>query len=428
MSRSVIFIVLIGVNLSILLNGCFTSSKLSNQNISSMYKKESVDVQPDYIVYHNSKMESILYFKINSKELLYTKQPNGYFGCKVHLNYKIKTGIDSKEILDSATTIISDYMENDQLTGKDMYGKIEMKAPIGNSYILEITLTDINRNQDFVTYLQLDKYSIHSNQNFLVCANNTKIPSFKNHFPYNEKVNITYSQAIGSKLYVRYYKKDFPIASPPFSVAAIKSFDYKCDSTFTLDLSDSLTTTVTIPAKGFLHITADTLQKQGLTLYSFYNYFPEVSAPEQLVYPLIYITSQQEYNALLSAPNKKQAVEEFWVKIGGSKERARDLIKKYYGRVIESNKHFTSYLEGWKTDRGMIYIIYGAPNYVYRTANSESWTYGEENNLMSLNYTFIKVINPFTNNDYSIDRSSIYKDRWYRAVDIWRQGRIYLDN
>ena len=76
----------------------------------------------------------------------------------------------------------------------------------------------------------------------------------------------------------------------------------------------------------------------------------------------------------------------------------------------------------------MVYLIYGAPNVIYRTSNSEVWTYGEENNINSLNYTFTKVNNPFTENDFILERSSSYKQSWYVAVDIWRQGRVYLQD
>ena len=94
----------------------------------------------------------------------------------------------------------------------------------------------------------------------------------------------------------------------------------------------------------------------------------------------------------------------------------------------ESNKLFTSFQEGWKTDRGMIYIVFGAPNKVTKTKNGEIWTYGVSGNSASVVFSFLKIINPFTENDYYLERSESYKEPWYQAVDMWRQGRIYLDN
>ena len=123
--------------------------------------------------------------------------------------------------------------------------------------------------------------------------------------------------------------------------------------------------------------------------------------------------------------NKKDAIDNSWLKITGNPDRGKSIIKKYYSRVQSANKHFASYIDGWKTDRGMIYIVYGPPDVVYRGSAMESWTYGEEGNLISLNFTFLKTPNPISDNDFVLDRSPIYKNSWYLAVDAWRQGIIY---
>jgi hypothetical protein len=35
------------------------------------------------------------------------------------------------------------------------------------------------------------------------------------------------------------------------------------------------------------------------------------------------------------------------------------------------------------------------------------------------------VVNPFTDNDFTLSRAPVYESHWYRAVDIWRSGRAY---
>jgi hypothetical protein len=82
-------------------------------------------------------------------------------------------------------------------------------------------------------------------------------------------------------------------------------------------------------------------------------------------------------------------------------------------------------MEGWQTDRGMIYIIFGSPGTIYRSDESESWIYGTPNSTLALNFFFVKVKNPFTENDFTLTRSPSYESNWYRAVEIWRQGRAY---
>jgi hypothetical protein len=97
------------------------------------------------------------------------------------------------------------------------------------------------------------------------------------------------------------------------------------------------------------------------------------------------------------------------------------MIAKFYSRVMTANKLFTSYKEGWKTDRGIIYIVYGAPSEVYRRTGEEEWIYGERSNMLSIRFFFDQAENPLSDNDYILQRSSGYKPGWYIAVENWRR-------
>ena len=59
-----------------------------------------------------------------------------------------------------------------------------------------------------------------------------------------------------------------------------------------------------------------------------------------------------------------------------------ELMEEYYRRVSYSNENFDGWKDGWETDRGMIYILFGPPDQVERTnpsmANStlyQVWSY-----------------------------------------------------
>jgi hypothetical protein len=41
-------------------------------------------------------------------------------------------------------------------------------------------------------------------------------------------------------------------------------------------------------------------------------------------------------------------------------------MEEYYRRIEFANTNFTSYIEGWRTDRGMVYITLGPPNDIER--------------------------------------------------------------
>ncbi len=80
---------------------------------------------------------------------------------------------------------------------------------------------------------------------------------------------------------------------------------------------------------------------------------------------LIYVADQDQIDAILNAPSEGQALslfEEFWKGLdptpGTLKNEAFD---EYFGRVDEANKRFKSYNEGWLTDMGRVFIVYGEP-------------------------------------------------------------------
>ncbi|HPC36262.1 MAG TPA: GWxTD domain-containing protein [Candidatus Marinimicrobia bacterium] len=93
-----------------------------------------------------------------------------------------------------------------------------------------------------------------------------------------------------------------------------------------------------------------------------------------------------------SGEEKKNLFLEFWRErdpTPGTEEN--ELMNEYYRRVAYANQNFSGYLEGWKTDMGMIYILFGPPNDIERhpfeiqTKPYEIWYYYE------LNRTFIFV-------------------------------------
>jgi len=281
----------------------------------------------------------------------------------------------------------------------------------------------ISKKQD-ISFFNAESTNGLGAQNFLVNNVDNGQVLLSNYVDTISNLAIKYNRPI-QKLYVSYYKRDFPLAVPPFAVTEVKAFRFTPDSSFTLAPGADNLFHVKIGDKGFYHFEADTTSHYGLTIYRYGTCYPTLCQAGQLVPPLRYITSNEEYDRLNTAKDTKQAIDEFWLNLASSPDRAKSLIRIFYNRVQDANKFFTSYVEGWKTDRGMIYVIYGPPMTVYRTSTSETWTYGEDRNFMSLSFTFQKTDNPFSNNDFALYRSPMFRNMWYNTVDMWRQGRIY---
>jgi GWxTD domain-containing protein len=410
----------------LIVNSCGSSKKPTSTIQTAPYKKELNTIHPQFVIFNVNDSISELHFCIASKELLYTRPDGISFFSNAIISYRLYSSYESREILDSGSVRLAD--ENNTGADKFLIGKLDVKAITPRSYFLRVKVTDLNRNTEVSSVYVIEKDNYINRQNFLVKSQETDAPIFRSYVKINEKLKIRYKSKTSSNLFVRYYNREFPLASPPFSLVESKPFQYRPDSTFTLTFSNNGDVDFAAEKKGFYFFQLDTTKRDGLTLFNFADAFPEVKKAEDMVLPLRFITSRQEYDDLAHSSNKKAAVEKFWMDCTGNQERAKEIIRKFYNRVKDANLYFTSYVEGWKTDRGMVYLIYGSPNVIYKTANSETWTYGEENNINSLTYTFSKVNNPFTDNDYSLERSAAYKQSWYVAVDIWRQGRAYLQD
>ncbi len=405
---------------------CGTPKKTTSSAPSTTYKKEANSIHPQFVVFNISDSISELHFKIASKELLYTRPDGINFLSNVLISFRMYSNYDSKEIIDSGSVRLID--KNNGLEDKFLIGKMNVRAISPHSYFVRLKVIDLNRNNEVAAVTTIEKDNDLNRQNFIVKSAETDVPIFRSYVKLGEEVTINYKAKIAVNLYVRYYNREFPLASPPFSLTEPKPFQYKPDSVFVLQMSNEGIAKFTAGKKGFYHIQLDTSKRDGITLFNFIDAFPDIRKADDMVLPLRFITSKQEYEELTTSISKKIAVDKFWMDCTGNQDRAKELIRKFYNRVQDANLYFTSYLEGWKTDRGMVYLIYGAPNVIYRTANSETWTYGEEGNINSLNYTFSRVNNPFTDNDFALERSAAYKQSWYTAVDIWRQGRAYLQD
>lgn len=392
-------------------------------NFSRLYNKKASAIHPEFFLFHSSADSTDLYFKIETKELLYTRENMASpFKAKVLISYKIYDNLQDRNVIDSASTQVVDVVPEQK--DSEIIGSIRMKMAPSSKYVMRIETIDINRRQNNVTIEYIDK-SPQSRQNFMVLDPERKAPIFSPYLDRGQNVLIQLSSHSQQTVFGRYYDRNFPLAPPPFSMYNLKTFAYGADSLFEMQSDESGKVQMTIPVDGFFHFQTDTSSKTGLTLYGFSKGFPNISSHEAMLLPMRYITSKSEFADMEEGQNLKVAIEKFWINHAGSKERAREVIRQYYSRVESANIYFTSFVEGWKTDRGLIHIIYGNPNSIFKTDDTEVWVYGEETNINSISFTFVKVNNPFTDNDWSLSRNPNYKTNWYRALESWRQGRVY---
>jgi GWxTD domain-containing protein len=219
-------------------------------------------------------------------------------------------------------------------------------------------------------------------------------------------------------LLVSYYKDIFPAASPVFAVTqGAVSPTMKVDSSFRLTAS----TPVTFFQKGLYLTKHDDPKAHGFT-FRVEDDYPKLGRLETLVGPLIYVTTKDEYEKLLQAGNDKKKFDQVILGITGNSERAKSFMRSYFKRVEFANKQFTSYKEGWKTDRGMVYIIYGPPDVVYLSEGREVWEYRGER--LSQRFQFVRSETIFDPNNFVLIRNKAFQRLWLEKVDLWRKARF----
>jgi GWxTD domain-containing protein len=415
---------ILALTILLLALGSCTKQVNTNTNYAHLYNGKNTTIKPDYVIYHKSKDQTELHFRINSNDVLYARKDKSQpYVAKIQLHYELFGPESKKLILDSASVSIED--ETAKKSSKYLTGKIDVKVPFGKEYILKVTAIDRNRNNSNDQTLVLSKTAVTDPQFFLVKNSETGNLLYNNYISKVQLVDITSEENKGKSVFVNKYFREFPIAAPPFSNINPQPFDYKPEEIIKYEIDDAGKFSTVFLDSGFVHIQMDTTKKQGLTFFGFRDNFPLVKNVFGMVDPLRFISSNTEFEKLTTAENTKQRVDEFWLSKCGTEDRAREIIKKYYNRVQDANEVFTSYIEGWKTDRGMVSLIFGSPKTVRKARDEEVWYYGEENNALALQFTFIQVDNPFTDNDYKLLRSPSYKSNWYRAVDAWRSGRVY---
>ncbi len=244
------------------------------------------------------------------------------------------------------------------------------------------------------------------------------LPLKDNGWPYfdlfaKEKTHLKFDDDV----YAFQYDDQFGIARPPMEAEGqVKSATIKIDTTYV---------TRRIVAKKenqLIYVQRDTTINAGTAILTVSPYFPKHRRIGELAKSLRYLCKEEEYNAIQSARDTKAAFDQFWLSVIPVKDRARAVLKRYYNHVRLANQYFTDYKEGWRTDRGMIYIIYGYPTHVTRTGEKEIWTYTIGGRKQ--NFNFAKIPNLFVQHHYALIRDKDLYKIWLNEVAKWRKGNM----
>lgn len=410
--------------LCLALNGCVSYVPVAGgDNFAYLYGKGAAAVRLQARVYHSSDSRSTIWFKLRTQDLLYKSGgAGGPFRAKVLLKYEAYPSIGSAQLLDSASTFVKDSSE-DPSEDKELVGSIDMKRNDQRSFVLKITARDLNRDTESTVFIPVERSIPGHRQGFLPLTARG-VPLFDDNVPKGTHVRVLCEQYAGRTLYAEHLEAPNRLPMPVFTTAGERPA-VKLDTTYTVQVSADGSFEFTADSSGFDHFRIDTASTTGFTLFTFGTAYPDIRTSPDMVPPMRYITSLQEWDRITGAKDQRREVEKFWTDAAGSRDRAREAIDAFYSRVESANRHFTGWTEGWRTDRGLVHIIFGTPNTIRKNGDAEVWTYGDETNLMSLSFIFEKRVGPYTDNDLVLRRDPNFKTAWYRNVESWRNGRVF---
>jgi GWxTD domain-containing protein len=217
--------------------------------------------------------------------------------------------------------------------------------------------------------------------------------------------------------HVSWFNEDFPAALPPFAENENKADRFLFhDSTFQVTPGSS----VSFSKTGLYLFQKDTTAAEGFAVRAVSRTYPKFSKIEDLVKPLIFICTQDEYAQLQNAKGDKAKFDKVILDITKDKDRASNFMKSYFRRIELANQYFISYKEGWKTDRGMIYLIFGLPDEVSVNDGNEIWFYRNSRSR----FTFVKSGSVYDPDNYILLRDKRFMEAWFSTIDLWRKSRF----
>ncbi len=417
---------------------CKTSQKaaVDLKDLSYLYNPTKSSIKPRYSVFNETDASSILSVKFFASDLFFSEaNPRGIPIAQILITVKLYNITNGRILADTA------YLDADivkEESRQEYVYKLPLNVEHGSVYMAEIKLLDKLRTEVIQSFVPFNTVSYDNRYYFIARGNFKKNELFNPVLRINEYVNLLYPVKPIDSLFISYYKPLKEVPYPPAILLPEKTIDYPADTIIALAYSDTLP--IMFPSEGIYFCSVNRKSEEGYTFFNFGEAFPSMTKPDVMIEPLAYLVSEEEMDAMRSSPRPKLALDEFWVKCGGNIDKSRELIRIYYTRILYSNYYFTSFKEGWRTERGMIYTIYGPPDKVYKNSEGERWGYrkpvlkslwGGRYRLKEeyLYFNFKVRQNKYSENDFYLSRSETLVTYWDKAIASWRKGLVFrLDN
>ena len=329
--------------------------------------------------------------------------------------------------------ILNSYDQELETAKKIKFSPADLIFSTERHWVFEKTIEIVQDQETVIAFFealdtrQQDAYTSHVDLKSPFVFNQ---PSFgyyyANEVPFDQNYltegqSLLFKSGKGPSLYSFFYPSPFPIPFPPMEnrlVEVPKEVAVENRGDFLENIPKTLTD------EGYYFFQNDSNAQTGLLLRTVHDAFPKVKDWEEMVDMVTYISTKKEHETLLLAQDKKKALDAYWYNLTRNEEVAKDLIRNYFKMVEFANILFTDFKEGWKTDRGMVYIVMGPPQEVNFYEDREVWSYAGIDNTSKIRFTFTRVKTILSPHFYTLNRSRAYQPIWFKNISQWRSGRM----
>jgi GWxTD domain-containing protein len=363
-----------------------------------------------YSIVHEDEKFSTLYFNFDSSLLSFKKnESDSLFRSVYRIVCHLQKRISNRRAADSVVFLFKSNFRS--VVPPRIQDKCKIKLAQGSKYFLELIVQDVLSGNKKIITGKIDKTNDLVSDNYYLTSD-TLIGSPISVAHVGNSLFFRNKRLPLQKSYdVAHYPFSTSLASPPFDTEDDKPNSPFPDTSFRLTNQNNFF--YLQPTKNGIYICRTNMDASDALK------IPILKAEAILLPTFRYLTTIVEFDSLMMNQDKMASEKTFWLKCSGDQNRAVVLMSEWKRRIEISNYYFTSDREGWRTDRGMIYLLFGPPAQLNFTLSAETWIFHD-----GLIFEFKRRENSLSDNDFVLERKQEFSTIWYGAVDTWRQGRI----
>ena len=293
-----------------------------------------------------------------------------------------------------------------------------LKIPLkqGCEGLLKIEARDLHNKKGVIIYKNLSRKVVDSDLDFRVQQKG--LSNFQGWIQEGIPVQISFWDSSQTEFILTEFPKLKQLPLPPFSLndSPKESFQAVSQTNINQASLDSLV----INKEKILRVSSSKHPENGLILSVVEQGFPSLLEEEEAFDSHLFLMQKKE-----KQNNMSKNIIDFWAMIGLNSLQIQSIEKAWTDRIKQANILFTRFNSGWRTDRGMIYTIFGTPNTVYNNGKAEEWSYISSKGKPPLTFRFEQCSNIFSHEEYCLVRKSEYATYWYKAIETWRNGTPY---